>query len=327
MQLSERIGRRMKLQDLHVLMTVVQAGSMGKAAERLNTSQPNISRSIADLEHAFGVRLLDRHRQGVEATEFGRALLHCGAAVFDDLRQGVKSIEFLADPSAGELKIGSTHFVANSFVPAVIDQLSRRYPRIAFHIVSGNTETLHRDLHERNADLLVAWKAGPFTDDDRLDFEILYDDTLVVAAGAQSPWARRRKIELAELVNEPWALPPPESGIGAVAMRAFRARGLDYPRATVASFPTEVRMSMAAGGRFLTIVPTSGFRFPARRAEFKALPVELPKADVPIGIVTLKNRTLSPIARLFIEHAREIAKPLAKTPMKSRPTPASRRNV
>jgi len=86
MQLSDRIGRRMKLQDLHVLMTVVQAGTMGKAAQRLNTTQPNISRSIADLEHALGVRLLDRHRQGIEPTEYGRALLDCGVAVFDDLR-------------------------------------------------------------------------------------------------------------------------------------------------------------------------------------------------------------------------------------------------
>ena len=67
MQLSDRIGRRMKLQDLHVLMTVVQAGSMGKAAQRLNTTQPTISRSIAELEHALGVRLLDRHRQGRRA--------------------------------------------------------------------------------------------------------------------------------------------------------------------------------------------------------------------------------------------------------------------
>ena len=102
MQLSDRIGRRMKLQDLHVLMTVVQAGSMGKAAQLLNTTQPAISRSIAELEHALGVRLLDRHRQGVEPTEYGRALLDCGAAVFDDLRQGVKNIEFLADPRLGK---------------------------------------------------------------------------------------------------------------------------------------------------------------------------------------------------------------------------------
>ena len=98
MQVSDRIGRRMKLHDLHVLMAVVQAGSMGEAARRLNTSQSAISRSIADLEHALGVRLLERHRQGIEPTQYGRALLGCGVAVFDELRQGVKNIEFLADP-------------------------------------------------------------------------------------------------------------------------------------------------------------------------------------------------------------------------------------
>src|SRR5215831_2806864 len=100
MQLSERIGRRLKLHDLHVLMTVAQAGTMGKAAQLLNTTQPNISRSIADLENALGVRLLDRGRHGIAPTEYGRALLKCGLAVFDDLRQGVKNIEFLADPTA-----------------------------------------------------------------------------------------------------------------------------------------------------------------------------------------------------------------------------------
>src|SRR5260370_26929037 len=104
MQLSDRIGRRMKLQDLHVLVTVVKAGSMGKAAQRLNISQPAISRSIAELEGALGVRLLDRHRQGVEPTAYGRALLDCGLAAFDDLRQGVKNIEFIADPTAGEAR-------------------------------------------------------------------------------------------------------------------------------------------------------------------------------------------------------------------------------
>src|SRR5215467_4523929 len=92
MQLSDRIGRRLKLQDLHVLMTVVQAGTMGKAAQRLNTTQPNISRSIAELEYALGVRLLDRHRQGIEPTECGRALINCGVAVFDDLRRGKRAV-------------------------------------------------------------------------------------------------------------------------------------------------------------------------------------------------------------------------------------------
>ncbi len=311
MQLSDRIGSRMKLQDLHVLMSVVQAGSMGKAAQRLNTTQPNISRSIAELERTLGVRLLDRHRHGIDPTEYGRALLDCGVAVFDDLRQGVKNIEFLADPTAGEVRIGSTPFLAASFVSSLVDRLSRRYPRIVFHLVTGYIETLHRELSERKVDLLILRSLGPMADE-RLDFEFLFDDSYVVAAGAQSRWARRRRIEIAELANELWVLPPPESVIGSIVMGAFRASGLGYPRVTVVTDSPHMRISLLATGRFVSIFPASALKFLARGSELKILPVELPMARRPNGIVTLKNRALSPVARLFIDWAREVAKPLAK---------------
>jgi DNA-binding transcriptional LysR family regulator len=311
MQLSDRIGRRMKLHDLHVLMAVVQAGSMNKAAALLNTGQSAISRSIAELERTIGVRLLDRNPQGVEPTEYGRALLDGGAAVFDDLRQAVKNIEFLADPTAGDVLIGCNPLLATSFVAALVDRLSRRYPRIVFHLVTGYVETLLRELSERSVDLLIVRRFSPMTDE-RLDFEFLFDDSCVVATGAQNQWVRRRKIELAELVSESWVLPPPGSGIGSVAMEAFRASGLDYPRTTVVTDSPQVRMSLLATGRFVTIFPASALRFPTRRSEIKALPVELPMARPPSGIVTLKNRALSPVAQLFIDCAREVAKPLAK---------------
>jgi DNA-binding transcriptional LysR family regulator len=317
MQLSDRIGSRMKLQDLHVFMTVVQAGSMGKAAESLNTSQPNISRSIAELEQALGVRLLDRNRKGIEPTEYGRALRDCGVAAFSELRQGVKNIEFLADPASGQVRIGSTLTLGATFVSVVIDRLSRRYPRIMFHLVTGYVETLHHELSERKVDLLIARRFGPIADE-RLGFEFLFDDSCVVAAGAQSPWARRRRIELAELVNEPWVLPPRGSGIvGSIATEAFGARGLDYPRTTVVNDSPQVRMSLLATGRFLTIFAASILRFSPKYPEIKVLPVDLPIARAPIGIVTLKHRTVSPIAKLFIEHAREVAKPLAKVKAKT----------
>jgi DNA-binding transcriptional LysR family regulator len=311
MQLSDRIGRRMKLQDLHILMTVVQTGSMSKGAALLNTTQSAISRSIADLEQTIGVQLLDRGPQGVEPTEYGRALLKGGAAVFDELRQAVKNIEFLADPSAGEVRIGCNSFLAASFVSAVVVRLSRRYPRVVFRVVAEPVEKLHRELSERNVDLLVAWRFGPFPDE-HVEFEFLFDDSYVIVAGAQNPWVRRRRIELADLVNESWAMPPPESLIGSKFVEAFRASGLDYPRVTVVTSSREMRISLLATGRLLAIFPTSVLRFPTRRPELKVLPVELPMARVPNGIFTLKNRTLSPTARLFIEHAREVAKPLAK---------------
>jgi DNA-binding transcriptional LysR family regulator len=311
MQLSDRIGRRMKLQELHVLMTVVQAGSMSKAATLLNTTQSAISRSVADLEQTIGVQLLDRGPHGVVPTQYGRALLKHGVVAFDELKQGVKNIEFLADPTAGEVRIGSTISLAASFVSAVIDRLSRRYPRIVFHVVATATETLHSELNERNVDLLIARGGSSFTDE-QFAFETLYDDSFVVVAGAQNPWARRRRIELAALVNEPWALPAPEGEIGSVFMETFRAKGLDYPRATVVTLPREVRMSLLVTGRFLTMCSPSILRFPTRRSDIRVLPVELALARVPVGIVTLKNRTLTPVAQLFLEHAREIARRLAK---------------
>jgi DNA-binding transcriptional LysR family regulator len=311
MQLSDRIGSRMKLQDLHVLMTVVQAGSMGKAAQRLNTTQPNVSRSIAELERTLGVRLLDRHRQGIEPTEYGRALLDCGVAVFDDLRQGVKKIKSLADPTAGEVRIGSTAFLAASFVSAVVDRLTRRYPRIVFHFVTGYMETLQAELNARNVDLLILRSAGPLADE-RLDFEFLFDDSYVVVVGAQNQWVGRRRIEIADLVDEAWVLPPPESVIGAVVREAFSNSGRDYPRVTVLTDSPHMRISLLATGRFVTMFPASALRFLTRRSELKILPVELPTARRPNGIVTLKNRALSPVAKLFIDCAREVAKPLLK---------------
>ena len=256
MQLTDRIGRRLKLQDLHVLMAVVQAGSMRKAAARLNTTQPSISRSIAELEDAVGVPLLDRNPHGVEPTTYGRALLDGGVAMFDDLRQAVKNIEFLADPEAGEVRIGSGHHHAPSFVSAVVERISRRYPRIVFRLVSAETtEQLESELFARNVDLLIARRWGSISDE-QLSFEHLFDDPNFVVAGTQHSLARRRRIEPAEVANELWTLPPPESPPGMAILQAFRACGLDYPRATVLAMLPEVRMNswqLGASWRYFRI--------------------------------------------------------------------------
>src|SRR5918996_672099 len=132
MQWTERIGRRIKLRDLHVLQTVVQAGSMTKAAGQLAISVPVVSKAIAELEHTIGVPLLDRSPQGVEPTAYGRALLRRGIAAFDELR------------------VASTAPLAASFVSGVIDRLSRRYPRIVFYLTAADTPIMCRELAERN---------------------------------------------------------------------------------------------------------------------------------------------------------------------------------
>lgn len=306
-----RTRRRLKLRELEILMAVVQTGGMRRAANQLHMSQPAISKAIADLEHTLGVRLLDRGSEGVEPTQYGRALLKRGVAVFDELKQGVQDIEFLANPEAGELRIGSSPAQSEGVVLAVIDRLSRRFPRIVFHLVPGGTQVQYNELRERRVELGVVRLFETATAED-IDQEVLFQEPLVVVAGAENPWARRRKIELAELVNEPWAWPPAGTLINSLILGAFRASGLEPPGATVYVDTTSMRIRLAMTGRFLAVVPAGILRLHARHELFKELPIELPNTQGPIGIITLKNRTLSPLAQLFIEYARNVARPLTK---------------
>lgn len=306
----ERIERRVKLRNVRVLIAVVQAGSMHKAAERLRTSQPAISKAIAELEDSVGVRLLERSRSGVQPTQYGRVLVKRGVAAFDEIRQGVKDIRFLTDPSTGELRIGCSDAMAAGPVLAVIEQLTRKHPRLVFHVTTGSATTLLRRLSERNVELVIT--RATEGDYEQNFVAGLFEDNVVVAAGAQSRWARRRRIGLDELVNEPWALPPMGSAVGAIILAAFQARGLPPPAATFVAESAILRSKLVATGRFLTVIPEFLLTLPGRDPGLRALPVELPGARRTMRIFGLRNRSLSPLAELFIDSMRALAKPMAK---------------
>src|SRR3954471_3239808 len=312
MQVSERVGRRIKLHDLNVLMAVVQAGSMSKAAALLNTTQSAVSRSIADLERTIGVRLLDRNPQGVEPTAYGSALLKRGTIVFDELKQGMQDIKFLSDPGTGELRVGCTPAMSEGMVLAVIEKLSQQYPRVVFHVAPDGTLALIEALRTRRIELAITRMIAPAAEDD-IDREVLFEESFVVVASTESPWIRRRKIKLAELVNESWTWPSPGTFFDTLVVEAFRAKGLGPPSARIYTEALNMRIRLAATGRFLAIVPASILRFPTKHALVTVLPVELPTTHRPTGIIRLKNRTLSPVAQLFVECAREVAKPLGKS--------------
>jgi DNA-binding transcriptional LysR family regulator len=302
---EHRIGRRLQLRDLHILLTVAQSGSMVRAAHELSMSQPAVSKAIAALEHTLGVRLLDRTPQGVEATRYGLALLRRGAAVFDELRQSVSEIEYLSEQGVGELRIGYGEPLAITLVTGVITTLISRHPRLVLHLRRADTIALEfRDLRDRKVDLMVGRVALPFREED-LDAETILWHTVVVVAGVQNPWARRRRIELADLVDEKWILLPPEMPESEWVASAFRSQGLKPPRARVTSYSLHMRAALLERGDLLSAFPPDLLgHYPA----IKALPVDLGLQPRPIAIVTLKNRALSPAAELFISEMRKAAK-------------------
>jgi DNA-binding transcriptional LysR family regulator len=315
MELLDRVAYRLKLRDLRLLDAVVRSKSMARAASELNVTQPAVSKAISELEHMLGVRLLDRNRQGIEPTPYGRALLKSGVAIFDDLRQGVREIEFLSDPTVGELRIGAIAPMIAGILPVVLARLNRRHPRIVFKVtqVPVGTRYAHQ-LRERHFDLFLGRLMGATKEDD-LAAEILFDEPLFVAAGAHNRLAHRRKIDFAELVHEPWVAPQLDTIVGGFITEVFQAYGLDTPPTAIVCNSIEMQRELLTTGQFLTLFPRSLLRFGTKRTSIKVLPVELPVQPMtrlaPIGVVTLKNRTASPVAPLFLHTLREVAKSLA----------------
>jgi DNA-binding transcriptional LysR family regulator len=147
---------------------------------------------------------------------------------------------------------------------------------------------------------------------DDIDAEVLFEEPLVVAASAENPWVRRRRVDLADLINEQWTWSPPGTVVDRLVVEAFRANGLEPPRAAVYTDAINVRIRLAATRGFLVVVPASMLSFPSKHESLRRVPVELPTTRRQMGIITLRNRTLSPLAQIFIERAREIAKPLER---------------
>ncbi len=306
------IGRRLRLRDLFVFFTVVESGSMTKAAAKLGVSSPSISEAIADLERTLGVRLLDRGPKGVVATPYGSALLIRGRAAFDELSQSVRDIESISDPHAGELRVGCPEVIAAGFLLPVIDGLTRDYSRIRLRVEQVRQPAMEfQELFERKVDLVVApiVKAPERRVSRDFTVETLFDDRFVVVVGKGSKWFRRRKVTLADLASEPWIMPPLDTLEAYFSTTAFTAAGA--PNSLVISYSFHVRLNLVSSGRFITAIPRSMLQIVGRQHSLREIPIMPPIPSYPVAIVTLRNRTVTPLANLFAERARKVAKQLA----------------
>jgi DNA-binding transcriptional LysR family regulator len=300
---DRRLGNRIRLRDLQILIHVVELGSMAKAASYLSISQPSVSQAIADLEHAIGARLLDRSPQGVAPTIYGEIFLKRGLEAFDALRQGLRDVERVATPNAGDIWIGSAETWLIGFIPSVIQRLSQRHPSVAIHALEANASDFDfHKLRERRLDLMIGRVERTSIDDD-LSVEVLYEEPVHVVVGAHSPLAQRRKVKLADLANERWMMSEPSNLMASLVSRAFHAGGLEFPRPSVFTTSMCVYLPLLASTDYVTVLASSVLRYCAERWPLKVLPIDLGITS-PVGLFTLRNRTLGSVVELFIEEAR-----------------------
>jgi DNA-binding transcriptional LysR family regulator len=317
-----RIGRRIRLHDLHVFATVIQLGSISKAAVKLGVTQSAVSQMVADLEATLKVRLLDRSTRGVASTTFGDVLLRRSRAALDELHHGVEEISFLNNQTTGEVRVGCPESISSAVLPPIADLFFRQHPSAVLDVEHVNLGRLSL-LLDRKIDLVIARGNRSFGAPeipDEVDVRTLFEDELVVAAGPNNRWFNRRKIELADIVHERWILTEPGIWNHSVVTEAFAAQGLEVPNISMRTLSVHMRIQLIATGDFITTLPRSVLRLYADRFSLKALPVDFPARPWPVSIITLKHRTLSPIVHRFIRCAEDIAKAWAPPP-RSRKSP------
>jgi DNA-binding transcriptional LysR family regulator len=260
MDWTDRIGRRVRLRDLHIVLAVAERGSMAKASAHLAISHPVVSKTITDLERTLGVQLFDRNTKGVELTVYGRALLKCGVTVFDEMRQGLKQIEFLTHPNSGDLGIGCTEIAVAGILPGITDRFLKKYPAVNLRMVLTDTAMLEfNELRDRKVELQIGRMPKSFPNDE-LMAEPLFDEPFLAVVGARSPWSRRPRLKLADLAEAPWVLPPYDSVPGVLIREIFVAAGVPPPRPSVATLSIELTSKLLSAGRYVGLLPRSVVR-------------------------------------------------------------------
>jgi DNA-binding transcriptional LysR family regulator len=306
---AARIGRRLRLRDLGVLITVAREGTMAKAAHRLSVSQPAVSKAIADLEADLGLKLFDRGPRGVRPTLYGEALLGRSVAAFDELHQALRELDYLSHRTAGEVRLGCNESLAAALLPAVVRTLNDRHPGLTLHVTQMSrpiTEEARR-LRDREVEFIIARGMFAVPEDD-LDVELLFEEPLLLIAGAASRWATDPPSGLADLLTAPWVLYPPGEPPGTLVDEAFRAQGLPPPDRGVTTSSFYLRQQLLETGDYVTVAPRCMLAvFNARQPVVARLPIDLGISLRPVSIYTPRNRMLSPLARLAIDTVRAVS--------------------
>ncbi|CAH0287318.1 LysR family transcriptional regulator [Roseomonas sp. CECT 9278] len=303
---ASRLARRLRLKDLDALLTVIDAGSMARAAQRLALTQPAVSKAMSEMEATLGVPLLERDARGVRPTAFGEALADRARAMLDELGQAERDLAHIADPMAGEVRIGTTEPMTFTVAEA-IRRLAAERPRVAFDIAIADTGTLVAALRARRLDVVVTRAGAGEAAAEDIAADWLYRVPLVVVADRGNPLLRRRGLRLADVTHEPWTLSPPGTFLDRLVVAAFAREGLDVPRAQVVTVSIAMRLALIAGGPWLSILPRNMLHHPTSTGFLRALDITVEDPAGAIAALTLRRRYMPGPVRAFLDVLRESA--------------------
>ena len=300
------------LPDLRAFVMVSRHESFASAARALHLSQPALSRRIAALEEAIGVRLFDRTTRSVALTALGQRFLEDISRVLDDLDRSVVNLHDVAHLEAGDVTIGCIFSVVHHFLLQAIARFREQHPRVMIKLVEESGEAVLGSVKTGRADFAISYTG---MQDPDVEFTPLLKEPFVVACRPEHPLAARRAVTWKDLAGHPYALVSHESKLRLLIDQALA--GLDrLPRPVCEVQHVSTLIGLVETGVAVAVVPQ--LTLPERSASVVGVALKDPVITRTVGMLRRRGRSLSPaaeaVSRILTEAIRG-AGPQARRPV------------
>jgi DNA-binding transcriptional LysR family regulator len=303
--LMDHLPRHLKMRELRVFLSVMEHGSFRKAASALHVTQPAVTKAIADLENLLGFKLFDRNAVGAEATIYGQSFARFAGAIFGEMKCAADELETISSGSKGTLRIGTVPMPASGILPVAIQHLINEHPGIFVSVIEASEDVLADALHRRELDIVLS-RLSLFRKTDEFHLEPLFEDSLCVLAAKDHPLAKQMMLTWDDLLNKPWVMPPDQSLFKKHIQHVLNLAGFEAPKESVKSASIHIMYGMVIHAGMMTFAAKSQFDFSPMKEVLVKLPIDLPEISESIGAVSLRDRTLHPLANLLIYKIRRL---------------------
>ena len=290
---------------------LAECGHMPTVAKDLGISQPAVSTLVHDLEASLGVALFSRSSKGMLLTQAGETLVFRAKRALAELRHIEADLAAFNGTTAGRVVVGALPLGRTSLIPSSICEVLARHPRLSFTTLEGTYEKLAAQLRAGDIDFIVG-ALSPADHGGDLVGEALLTDTMALVVRAGHPLARRRRLQLRDLMHEQWALSNPSAPAHSPLDRAFDAQGLEPPSGAVETNDLAILRGLLLNSDMITAISARQFQHEIQAGQLAVLDIALPDTTKVIGITRRADSQPSPGAAALMAAIRRHAALLAR---------------
>ena len=291
MQKNGLFSQRIRLRHLHTFVAVAQQGTLGRAAETLNLSQPALSKTLNELEQLTGTRLFERGRLGAQLTLVGEQFLTHAVKVLDALNTAGQALNRKEGLSNDIVRIGALPTAALGILPSVIGQFHQQQKDITLQVATMNNTMLLAGLKSGVIDIGIGRMSDPELMSG-LNYELLFLESLKLVVRPGHPLLQET-VTLSRVMEWPVVVSPKGTLPRQNAEALLQSQGCKIPTGCIETLSASLSRQLTVDYDYVWFVPSGAVKDDLRRGLLAALPIPTQGAGEPIGILTRVDATLT----------------------------------